>query len=209
MKIFYFILFELLATQLNAQITFDCIPESKQIFTEDLLDKTISCCNKYCKNRSEDFKHMILMVDISIIKDTTSILIEDSYTSKYALLMKRPDAFIRLNNNLALLYSKNYTIANDSLWLEKVYDLCKKTTIVTDYKIVSWKKNIYKKIDCKNKTLNLMSFSIPDFYDPPKIKYVFVNDTLKSIKIRSEIIHKYILTPKDVDQPWLWEEDLK
>ena len=192
--------------QLNAQ-KFECIKESKQLYNDNLVKNIIICCSDFSGiDKSKDAKHMIIYVDIKISVDTNILILKDSYIS-YGLLLKRPDAIVKIVDNLALIYSKNYKLANDSIWLKHVYNMCKETTYETSFEIISWKRNIFKNINYKNPDIKLDSFNVPEFYTRyGSNKYLFVKNKLISKSISDEIIHKYNYFPKNIDTPWMWED---
>ncbi|MHB9143705.1 MAG: hypothetical protein ACYC25_17760, partial [Paludibacter sp.] len=184
--------------------TFDCIPESRNIFTKDLVEKITYCCNDYIG----DVTQRIIEVDISKTNDTLNIwVIENLFTS---LNRRHPDGFIRLKNNLAFLYSDNYTIVKDTVWLENLYSLGKTNTCRTTYSMVSWDKNIYQSIDYINPNYK----ELADEFNPrhtkcesTPLKYVFVNGAFKTKKMEWQTIHSDYLFPKNVDEPWMWENE--
>jgi hypothetical protein len=207
MKRLSIILIGWLFSQLLIAQKIECILESKQLYDDNLVKNIVMCCSDiWGFNNIIDAKHMIMYVDIKVLNDTNILKIEDSYTS-YGLLLKRPDAIIKIGDNLALIYSKNYKLANDSIWLKHVYNRCKETTYVTSFEIVSWKRNIYKNINYKNSAIKLNGFVVPDSYHRygPN-KYLFVKNRLVSKSISNEIIHKYNFFPKNIDTPWMWED---
>lgn len=181
--------------------------ESKQVYDDNLVKNIILCCNDFLSiNTSESKRHMIMYVDIKISVDTNILTLEDSYISN-GLLFKRPDATVRIGDNLALIYSKNYKLANDSIWLMHVYNMCKETTYETNFEIISWRRNIFKNIKYKNPNIKLNSFVIPEFYTRYGLnKYLFVKNKLISKSISDEIIYKYNFFPKNIDTPWMWED---
>jgi len=183
------------------------IPESKQIFTDKLVENIILSCSDFMFiNKPVEFKHMIIYIDIKISNDTNIIRMEDSYTS-YGLLHKRPDAIIKIGDNLALIYSKKYKFVNDSIWLKHVYNLCKETTYETSFEIISWKRNIYKGVNYENPALKSKGFIVPDSYHRYGLNnYLFVKNKLISKSISNEIIYKYNFFPKNIDRPWMWED---
>jgi len=192
---------------LNAH-KFECIKESKQVYDDNLVKNIILCCNDFWgfNNTTTNAKHMIMYVDIRISKDTDILILHDSYISN-GLLLKRPDAIINIEDNLALIYSKNYKFANDSIWLKHVYNRCKEITYETSFEIISWQRNIYKNIHYKNPTIKLNGIVIPDSYhNYGPNKYLFVKNKLISKSISDEIIHKYNFFPKNIDTPWMWED---
>lgn len=187
--------------------SFECILESKQLYDNDLVKDIVMCCSDvWGFDNIIDAKHMIMYIDIKVSNDTNILKIEESYSS-YGLLLKRPDAIIKIGDNLALIYSKNYKLANDSIWLKHVYNMCKETTYETSFEMISWKRNIYKRIDYKNPAIKLNGFVVPDSYHRygPN-KYIFVKNILVSKSISDEIIHKYNFSPKNIDEPWRWED---
>lgn len=205
-KIFVLMLGLMILHQTIAQ-KIECIPESKQIFTDKLVKNIILSCNDFMYiNKSDEIKHMIISVDIKTSNDTDILKMDDSYTS-HRLLLRRPDAIARIGENIALIYTKNYKLANDSIWLKHVYNMCKETTYETSFEIISWKRNIYKRIDYKNPAIKLNGFVVPDSYHRygPN-KYIFVKNILVSKSISDEIIHKYNFFPKNIDEPWRWED---
>ncbi|HLP06025.1 MAG TPA: hypothetical protein VK152_11420 [Paludibacter sp.] len=186
---------------------FECVVESKQLYDEILVENIISCCHDFWgSDSSENTKHKILYMDIKVSGDTDTFILKESYVSN-GLLMKRPDAIVKTMGNLALIYSKNYKFANDSIWLKHVYNMCKETTYETSFEIISWKRNIYKRINYKNPAIKLNGFVVPDSYHRygPN-KYIFVKNILVSESISDEIIHKYNFFPKNIDEPWSWED---
>jgi len=185
----------------------ECIPESKQIFTDILVDNIILSCNDFMSiNQPDESKHMIIHIDIKISNDTSILRMEDSYTF-YGLLLKRPDAIIKIGDNLALIHSKNYKFANDSIWLKHVYNICKGTAYETSFEIVSWKRNIYKNVKYENPALKSKGFIVPDSYHRYGLNnYLFVKNKLISKSINNEIIYKYNFFPKNIDRPWMWED---
>jgi len=205
-KVLILIIGGLFLHQIPAQ-KLECIPESKQIFTNILAEDIILSCNDFrSTNHPDESKHMIIYIDIKISNDTSIFRMEDSYTF-YGLLMKRPDAIVKIGENLALIYSKNYKLSNDSIWLEHVYNRCKETTYETNFEIISWKRNIYKGINYKNPEIKSNSFDVPEFYTRygPN-KYLFVKNKLISKSISDELIHKYNWFPKGINTPWMWED---
>ncbi len=79
---------------------FECILESKQIFTDKLVENIILSSSDFMFiNKPDEFKHMIIYIDIKISNDTNILRMEDSYSS-YGLLLKRPDAIISLTERL-------------------------------------------------------------------------------------------------------------
>ena len=205
-KISIIIIGWLFLQQLNAQ-KIECILESKQLYGDNLVKNIVACCSDiWGFNKTIDAKHMIMYIDIKISNDTSILIIEDSYTA-YGLLLKRPDAILNIESNLALIYSKNYKLANDSTWLKHVYNMCKETAYETSFEIISWKRNIYKTINYKNPAIKLNGFVVPDSYHRygPN-KYLFVKNKLISKSISDEVIHKNNWFPKNIDRPWMWED---
>lgn len=199
-----FLILLLFSIHLCAENNFDCISESRKIFTTNLLGKINYCCIDFIKQGES--MHKILIVDISTHNDTVSIWIEADYDS-YILLLKRPDGFIQYKDNLAFLFTRNYSLAKDTVWLDKLYSLSKKTTVVTTYSIVSWGKNIFRRNKYINENFNKKyNTSDPDseLYEPITYKYIFINDVFKVRKIDFEIIHPNLYIPKDIDKPWTW-----
>lgn len=192
--------------QLHAQ-KFQCIEESKQLYNDDLIKNIIASCKDFWGlDIPNDIKHRIMYVDIHLSKDTNILILDDSYVSN-GLLLKRPDALVQIGENLALIYSKNYKLANDSIWLKHVYNMCKKTTYETSFEIISWERNIYKDINYKNPEIKSDSYDVPEFYTRygPN-KYLILKNKLISKSISDEVIHKYNFFPKNIDSPWKWED---
>jgi len=194
----------LLSAHLCADNPFDCIPESRNIFTIDLIDKITYCCNDYIGDRTQ----RIIDVDISNTKDTLNIWVIEELFSH--LTSRRPDGFIQLKNNLAFLYSDNYSIVKDTVWLENLYSLSKICTCRTSYSMVSWKKNIYKNIDYINPDYKELADEFNPRYtkcESMSFKYIFVKGVFQTRKMEWQEIHTDYLYPKNVDTPWMWENE--
>jgi len=201
-RIYLFLVLVLSSAHLFAGDTFDCIPESRNIFTKDLIDKITYCCNNYIG----DVTQRIIEVDVSRTNDTLNIwVIEDLFSS---LQRRHPDGLIRLKNNLAFLYSDNYSIVKDTVWLESLYSLSKTNTCRTTYSMVSWNKNIYKRIDYINPIYKELADENNPRYtksEPMSFKYIFVNGVFQTRKMEWQNIHSDYLFPKNMDEQWMWE----
>jgi len=201
-KLSSFLILMLCWGHLCADNPFDCIPESRNIFTTDLIEKITYCCNDYIGDRTQ----RIIDVDVSKTNDTLNIwVIESLFTS---LNRRHPDGYIRLKNNTAFLYSDNYSVVKDTVWLENLYSLGKMNTCRTTYSMVSWNKNIYKSIDYINPNYKELADENNPRYtksEPMSFKYIFVNGVFQTRKMEWQDRHPDYLFLKNVDQPWMWE----
>lgn len=203
-KLSLFLILIICSVHLCADNPFDCIPESRNIFTSDIIEKITYCCNDYIGDQTQK----IINVDISKTNDTLNIWVIDELFSH--LTSRRPDGFIRLKNNLVFLYSDNYSIEKDTVWLENLYSLSKTYTCRTSYSMVSWKKNIYKNIDYINPNIKELADKYNLRYtkvESMSFKYVFVKGVFQNRKMDWQKIHTDYLYPKNINTPWLWENE--